>query len=95
MSPLSSSSLRPLILLLLLLASSYLVSLNAIPMSRLNKLSIESAELLVSKPVTQSHETRDENDKIEKKMKRGRMGIELNDYGATTSNPVHTPRPPS
>ncbi|KAK9671077.1 hypothetical protein RND81_12G005100 [Saponaria officinalis] len=89
-----SSSLRSLLLLALLLASSYLVSLNAIPISRLNKLPTKGADIFVSKPMTQS-EIRGKDNKIEKSMIEGRMDIELNDYGATSSNPVHTPRPPN
>lgn len=31
---------------------------------------------------------------MEEEFIEGRMDIEKNDYGPTTSNPVHTPRPP-
>lgn len=32
--------------------------------------------------------------KMEDEFIEGRMDFEKNDYGPTTSNPVHTPRPP-
>ncbi|KAH9624483.1 hypothetical protein KSS87_016924 [Heliosperma pusillum] len=86
-------ALRSFLLLFLLLSSSYLVSLNAIPISRFNKLSTKAGVTFVSETMKQSKVT-NEDGKIEKGRIEGRMDIEQNDYEPVQPNPVHTPTPP-
>lgn len=52
-----------------------------------------SGEMMDSKSLKNKNPMTPE-DKMEIDVIEGRMDIEKNDYGPTTSNPVHTPKPP-
>ncbi|KNA07651.1 hypothetical protein SOVF_169960 [Spinacia oleracea] len=75
-----------------MLACSYLISSNAIPMSRLSNIQNKGREVLETRSINQDQMIPE--DKMEEDSIEGRMDFEKNDYGPTTSNPVHTPRPP-
>ncbi|KMT07045.1 hypothetical protein BVRB_6g153740 [Beta vulgaris subsp. vulgaris] len=77
----------------LVLACSYLIiSSNAIPASRLSNLPTIGRAVVVTKSMDEGQMISEA--KMEDEFIEGRMDFEKNDYGPTTSNPVHTPRPP-
>ncbi|KAL2903947.1 Uncharacterized protein RDABS01_002657 [Bienertia sinuspersici] len=86
----ASQALR---LLVLILACFCLISSNAIPMPRLTNLPNKGKDFIIAAETMKQDQMISE-DKIEEDFIEGRMDIEKNDYGPTTSNPIHTPRPP-
>lgn len=79
-------------LFVLILACSYLISSNAIPMSRLSSLSKEGKEFVATRIMKQDQIISKEE--IEDGSIEDKMDFVKNDYGPPTSNPIHTPRPP-
>ncbi|CAO2828776.1 unnamed protein product [Amaranthus hypochondriacus] len=81
-------------LLVFLLACSFLISSNSIPMSRLSNLPNKGSIEIVGTEIMNDQNHKISKERMEEQFIEGRMDIEKNDYGPTTSNPVHTPRPP-
>ncbi|KAL6009125.1 hypothetical protein ACLOJK_022352 [Asimina triloba] len=84
---------RSLHLLLILLAISHLISLNAIPLTRTQILFLEPKDTAFSatsqQMITVAEEVWNDEELLE-----GRMDLEKNDYPGSGANNRHTPKPP-
>ncbi|KAK9996091.1 hypothetical protein SO802_020777 [Lithocarpus litseifolius] len=77
-------------LLVLLLVFSQLISLNAVPVTRIGNLMHGHQ----ARPVSQNTHMLATEEKWDEQTFSGRMDVELHDYPGSGANNRHTPKPP-